>query len=187
VGAARVECSGATRRPEDIPADEIQSWDDVVRRWGGGEYQAIGMDEQLSIVAWHPPLERPWMRFEQEPMPFMPSTAACALADTSPPPPPVAAPGAPALPVPEAELAAWITANVDMTRAATEEIKAQRELINAQRDLIHAQRDLVVELVKALSEQRSGRSQQHTRKAGAPRRAVAQHRGSRAGRRRRLG
>jgi hypothetical protein len=176
---------GIEHCPEDIPADEIQSWDDVVRLWGGGEYQAIGKNELGSIVAWYPPLERPWMRFEQEPRPFMPSSAACGLADTAPPPPPP--PEAPPLRAPAEELAAWIAVHAEMTRATTGEVKAQREIIAAQGGLIRAQHDLVVELLKELSELRTERRLRPAPKKGAAREVGERQRSPRTRSRRKLG
>jgi hypothetical protein len=50
------------RCPEDYQADEIQSWAEVVRRWGPGDYRVIGMDSDRHVVAMHPPREDEWER-----------------------------------------------------------------------------------------------------------------------------
>jgi hypothetical protein len=56
--------------PEDIPADKITSWADVVGPWGGGEYKAIGKDKHHRIVAWSPPEQGEWLLFDQPSKPF---------------------------------------------------------------------------------------------------------------------
>ena len=56
--------------PEDIPAGEIHSWDQVVGPWGGGEYKAIGKDKNHQIVACSPEKSGEWARFDGESKPF---------------------------------------------------------------------------------------------------------------------
>ena len=56
--------------PEDIPAGEIHSWDQVVGPWGGGEYKAIGKDKNHRIVACSPEKSGEWALFDGESRPF---------------------------------------------------------------------------------------------------------------------
>ena len=48
--------------PQDFAVAEVQSWMDVMRRWGGGEYRAIGKNGRHQIVALCPP--RGWQTLE---------------------------------------------------------------------------------------------------------------------------
>jgi hypothetical protein len=79
--------------PEDIPAGEIHSWDQVVGPWGGGEYKAIGKDKNHRIVAWYPEKSGAWMPFDGESRPYTfrdprhqqsPRSAAPASAPSAP-------------------------------------------------------------------------------------------------------
>lgn len=56
--------------PEDIPAGEIHSWDQVIGPWGGGEYKAIGKDKNHRIVACSPEKSDEWALFDGESRPF---------------------------------------------------------------------------------------------------------------------
>jgi hypothetical protein len=56
--------------PRDFDVDEIQTWDQAVALWGGGEYQAIAKDAQHQVIR-HFPGRRKWMRFAGEPKPMV--------------------------------------------------------------------------------------------------------------------
>ncbi len=56
--------------PDDIPAGEIHSWDQVVGPWGGGEYKALGKDKNHRIVAWYPEKSGEWALFDLASKPF---------------------------------------------------------------------------------------------------------------------
>ena len=57
---------------EDIPADQIVTWADVVRRYGGGEYKAVAKDKNHKIVAWYPAANDGWLLFDLPSAPFPP-------------------------------------------------------------------------------------------------------------------
>jgi hypothetical protein len=56
--------------PEQYEASTIASWDDVVRRWGGGDYKAVAKDSSFRFVAFYPPKGAPWIHCEGPSVPF---------------------------------------------------------------------------------------------------------------------
>ena len=55
---------------EDFPLSEVQSWAEVVRPWGGGEYKVIAKDKNHHIVAWFPKANGEWIQVDGESKPF---------------------------------------------------------------------------------------------------------------------
>src|SRR5262249_14109737 len=73
----RTPVAGVKHCPLDFPAAEIQSWEQVVDFWGGGDYQAIAKDKHHRVIRHYPKLT--WQSFEGEPKPLVkPGTPAPA-------------------------------------------------------------------------------------------------------------
>ena len=72
--------------PEDIPRDQVQSWDQVTDWWGGGDYQAIAKTENHVVIR-HYPNKAEWVSLDGEPLPLVkrgPRQAAAAHARRAP-------------------------------------------------------------------------------------------------------
>ena len=61
--------------PEDIPARDAKSWDQVVEWWGGGKYKAIAKDARHRTVACFPSGPGEWLTFGGESKPFVARSA----------------------------------------------------------------------------------------------------------------
>ena len=86
--------------PEDLPRDEVQTWSQVMERWGGGDYQAIAKTDKHVVIR-HYPNKGEWMSLDGEPLPFVKrgarqATAAHATRAPEATAPPAAPPALPA-------------------------------------------------------------------------------------------
>jgi hypothetical protein len=86
--------------PEDLPRDEVQTWSQVMERWGGGDYQAIAKTDKHVVIR-HYPNKGEWMSLDGEPLPFVKrgarqATAAHATRAPEETAPPAAPPALPA-------------------------------------------------------------------------------------------
>lgn len=71
------------RSPRDFAASEIQSWDQVFGRWGGGEYKAYGTDKWHRMIGVAPG-RQDWVRFGGPSQPFAPPPVSPAPVPLSP-------------------------------------------------------------------------------------------------------
>jgi hypothetical protein len=95
--------------PEDIPTNEVQSWDQVWDWWGGGDYQAIAKTANHQVIR-HAPGKAEWMSLDGPPRPLVKRGAVVAAAPVRAPE--TAAP-APALPAGMAEVLGVVTKLAD--------------------------------------------------------------------------
>jgi hypothetical protein len=95
----RTPGTGVKRCPGDFPASEMQSWQQAVERYGGGEYQAVAKDKNHRIIR-HCPNANEWMSFEGQPKPLVkpgaltPRASRPPVAAVQPLPPEIVALGA---------------------------------------------------------------------------------------------
>lgn len=85
---------------QDLLAEHVQSWNAVLRAWGGGEYRAIAKDRDNRIVAWVPEGAGEWIAFldipakpftlpgERHPLVRPDTLVAPRVVEAAPPPPP---------------------------------------------------------------------------------------------------
>ncbi len=100
--------------PEDLPRDEVQTWSQVMDRWGGGDYQAIAKTDKHVVIR-HYPNKGEWMSLDGEPLPFVKRGARQATAAHATRAPEATAPPAapPALPAGMAEVLGAVTKLAD--------------------------------------------------------------------------
>jgi hypothetical protein len=103
--------------PEDIPADEIGSWADVIRPFGGGEYKVVGKGKNRKVVARYPAAPDEWLLFDRPPKPFLVRSARrCARGVAEPTLVPEPAPAPAPAPTRAEEIAAEVVRELHASR-----------------------------------------------------------------------
>jgi len=131
----RTPDGGMKHCPLDFPAEEMQSWEQVVDLWGGGEYQAIAKDKYHRVLR-HCPTANRWNYFDGEPRPLVKPPRPGTSSALAPRPVEQAAPTAMTTPAGMAELVASVVALVKEVR----EMKAAPASQGGTNDIVLAER-----------------------------------------------